>query len=622
MSVFWPFLRRLGRYRGLLGIAISAALVDAACAFGGFATLTWIIDQLFRSGVTVQDLLVEKLDRPVVRGWLGDPEPWIRDLVPAGRFAGFAFTLGIILVFALIGSVARYVHHMFAVTAVLRTVARIRLSVFHRLVHVPHELQLREGASEMISRVSRDCSALASGLELVTAKTLRQILVGVAVLGLALIFDWRLTLLFLLGVPVVAVLIRKFGKQIRRFTRRALRHNARMLGVLQEALQNHQIVKLFQGEGYERRRFNGILQGLLKQELRGQRFRALSPVAVELLGIAGISGISLVAAWYVFGAEERATSLLKVLGCLAMSASTLRPLASLNNRLQNAIAAADRVQEMLDMPTEGDGRRPPALAAHASSVAFDRVTYRYPGQQQPAVSEVSLEVPFGSTVAIVGPNGSGKSTLISLLPRLLEPESGRVLVDGTDVATVSRRSLRRQIAAVSQHAPLFGGTIADNIAYGRPGATREQVIAAAEAAHAHEFVRELAHGYDTVLAEGGEGLSGGQKQRIALARAMVREPRIFLLDEATSQVDAASEAKIAEALKAFRAGRTTFTIAHRLSTVIDADTIVVMQAGRVVAQGRHEELLATSELYHALAEHQLVGPGDGRSPAPARETQS
>jgi ABC-type multidrug transport system fused ATPase/permease subunit len=273
------------------------------------------------------------------------------------------------------------------------------------------------------------------------------------------------------------------------------------------------------------------------------------------------------------------------------------------------------VLELLDVSVEPSGADRPAdvsiLPRHEKSIEFDHVTFRYRPDLEPAVRDVSFRVDMGQTVAIVGSNGSGKTTVLSFLPRLLEQQEGRMLIDGTDTAKVSLRSLRTQMAVVTQQTVLFEGTIAQNIAYGRRHESMEKIIAAAKVGHAHDFIMQTPKGYDTMLTEGGAGLSGGQMQRIAIARAVLRNPAILILDEATGQIDSESEAEISKALTEISVGRTTFIIAHRLSTVIHADKIIVMKDGGVIAQGRHQELMESCDLYRTLVNTQLFGPSPG-----------
>ena len=298
------------------------------------------------------------------------------------------------------------------------------------------------------------------------------------------------------------------------------------------------------------------------------------------------------------------------MAALALAGAAFRPLANLNNDLQASAAAANRLDELLHVDVEsaarsGQQRRLRRLPRHGQSVVFDNVTFSYPGAERPAIADIVLTVEQGRTCAVVGGNGSGKTTLVGLLPRLYEPEHGRVLIDDVDIAECSLRSVRRQIAVVTQETILFDGTIADNLTYGSRHASHERMMEAARRAHADEFIDELPDGYDTQIGEWGQRLSGGQRQRIAIARAILRDPAILILDEATSQIDADSEAKISAALAEFMTGRTTFVIAHRLSTVVNADLIVVLDAGRIVATGKHDDLLAGCQTYQLLCRTQL-----------------
>jgi subfamily B ATP-binding cassette protein MsbA len=434
-------------------------------------------------------------------------------------------------------------------------------------------------------------------------------------LGVALLFNWQLTGIFLIGVPIIGIVLHRFGRTIRRATKRALGQMGKMLAALQEALQALAVVKVHQAEGYERRRFNRINRAVYKQEMKARVARAMSSPVVESIAMIGFMTVALVAAYFAFElGKAKPKDIVFVLGMLGAAGAAFRPLANLNSDLQTSAAAAERLHDALCMEVEPNTRRHPALHTaralprHCNSVVFENVSFRFPEAARDALQNVNLTVPHGSVCAVVGSNGAGKSTLLNLVPRLYTPAKGRVLIDGVDIADCSLRSLRRQMAMVTQQTVLFEGTIADNITYGSRTASMDRIIAAARQAHAHEFITELPEGYDSPLGEWGSRLSGGQRQRIAIARAILRDPAILILDEATSQIDSDSEAKIAAALAEFEHGRTTFVIAHRLSTVVGADMIVVMEDGRIAAVGKHEQLLDESPAYRVLCQTQLAGP--------------
>ena len=606
MSAFWHFLGRMLHYRTLVAIGIAAALAEAACAFAGFGALIWVIGQMFGTNETMRDVVAKNLTSGIGHAIVGDPAT-VTQWIPASKFGGFALALGVILALTLVGNALRIVHQMCAITAGLRTTMWIRKEAFQRLVHAPMQQVFTQGNADHLSRIVRDSGTLTSGFTALTAKALRDVLMGGVWLLIAFVINWKLTILFMVGLPLVYVALRKFGKRIRQATEYALKAYGWMVGAVQEALGGIAVVKVHTAEGYERRRFNTINRQVFAQEMKARLARATSSPLIEIIGIVGVMVVSLVAMWV---GQDNSKQVGFVLFALAMAGVALRPLANLNNSIQEAAAAATRLDEVLKLPVEpgprdgSEAERKP-LPAHRKSIRFQSISYAYPGAERSAVEGIDLEAGHGDTVAIVGPNGSGKSTLLSLLPRLVEPTRGRVLIDGMDIAGVTLRSLRKQMAMVTQHTVLFEGTIADNIAYGRLDQLRDKIEAAAKSAHAHEFIAALPRGYDTQLGEGGGGLSGGQKQRLCIARAILRNPAILILDEATSQVDADSEAKINEALRELRQGRTTFVIAHRLSTVIDADLIAVMQDGRIVDRGTHQELLGRCEMYQMLTRTQL-----------------
>ncbi|MEM1027322.1 MAG: ABC transporter ATP-binding protein [Planctomycetota bacterium] len=612
LKAFWSFARQMLHYRRLLAIAAVAAVLDALCAAAGFGMLLKVIEVLIGGQQGLQEAVDVALKSEKWVDRLGGDYSHLAQYLPADEFKGFLYTVLIILPLAVFGSTMRYTHQALAITVGVRVVTRIRQQAFFNILHLPIESSDDRRASDSLSRLVADTNQLSKGFNTLMGKAVRDVLMGTAFLLLAFASDWKMTGIFVIGLPIIGLAIRKFGKRIRRATKHTLREYANLIGAVQESTQNPAVVRLHNAEGYERRRFNTINRSLQKQILRARTAKALSSPVIELIALVGVISVSLVAAWYVFNGNGSPADMLRVLVYLGVAGMSVKPLASLNNDLQEAGAAAVRLQEVLNAEPEPNTREyrktdtAPALPRHQRDIVFEAVSYQYPGSEEWAVRHLDLRVGHGDSVAIVGTNGSGKSTLLNLLPRLTSPTQGRVLIDGTDIAAVSLRSLREQLSVVTQHTVIFAGTIADNIAYGRRHTPRPNIIAAAAAAFADEFVRELPEGYDTVLGEGGAGLSGGQRQRLCIARAILRDPAILILDEATSQIDSESEARITDAINEARTGRTTFIIAHRLSTVVDCDNIVVMNEGQIVDQGTHPELLERCVIYQTLVSTQLT----------------
>ena len=615
MNHFWKYARMLLEYKSLLALAAVGALIDALALGAGIGGLLLVIDTLLvpdgESGlISARELIRDKLSDPEVVQWIGNRSD-LAQIIPADPWSGFAFIVGGIFLLAVIGSIGRYIHEYNVITVVLRMITALRKRMFSHVMHLPMATVTSEGISDKLSRIVKDTSQLKAGLNAMMGRAVRDILQGVVFLTAAVVVNAWLTGIFVLGTPIVVLLIRRFGRRIRKATKRALASYAVMFGKMNEALQSLRVVKVHQGEGYERRHFAAVNRRVLRQEMRSRAAKALSAPVIELVGIAGVIGVALIAAWVIFRRGEEPADLAKVLLLLGAAAGALKPLTGLNNDLQEASAAAERLDQTLNLTVEPPAALErktgtPALPRHRESVRFENVWFTYPTASTPALRGVNLHVPFGSVCAVVGGNGSGKSTLLSLIPRLYSPGEGRVLIDGIDIAGRSLRSLRRQMALVAQDTVLFDGTIADNIAYGARHATRQRVEEAARRAHAHEFIANLPAAYDTQIGEWGSRLSGGQRQRLAIARAILRDPAILILDEATSQIDTDSEAKITAALAEFMRDRTTFVIAHRLSTVVHADMIVVMVDGAISAIGKHRELLASSDVYRTLCRTQLV----------------
>jgi len=485
-------------------------------------------------------------------------------------------------------------------------VNHLREDVFAHLMDMPMGFFAKERPTDSVSRIIRDTSVMGQAIKIMLGKALREPLNALFMLAFAMLLNWQLTLIFLASAPFVLVTVNAFGKRMKRATTKLLMAGSQMLSKLQEAMAGLKVVKVYNQQQYEVNSFRLINDRLLKQLLKISKVDSATSPVLEVLGMAaGAAAIIIGTAWVTRGRID-SPEFLTLLLLLGASAEAVRKTSDIWNKIQEANAAAERVFAIVDEPTEFEKPGATGLPLLKSKIEFKNIVFTYPGGDVPVLKGVNLIVQAGHNVAIVGPNGSGKTTLANLLPRLYEPDDGQILIDGTDIRDVTLSSLRRQIGMVTQNMVTFHDTIAANIGYGKPDAAPEEIIAAAKRSFAHEFIAPLPDGYDTVIGELSTGLSGGQLQRIIIARAILKNPAILIFDEATSQVDADSEAKIHKAIEEIMQNRTSFIIAHRFSTVVGADVIVVMDDGRIIAQGRHESLMQTCPLYQSLYQTQLV----------------
>lgn len=617
MDSFWHFAKQMGRYKGLLVLGFVFAAVSAGGLGAGLVAVQPVLETVLVPEHPGLPQIVGDLNRhPLVGGRI--PQSFI-DRLPEGAFTAVVWLMAGLGVLTVIGAAGNFLHQFFALTVVQRTVALIRRQAYGRVLHLPLKTVVSEGPTDAISRVVNDTEALSQGFIAMLSKAVAQVTKGVAALIAAFVIHWQLALAALIVMPLLATVIRKLGKRIRKASNRALSARAGLFRAATESLQGLRVVKVHTTERYESGRFGRVNKELLRQQLKVRTARAIASPLVELITVFVLGILIIISAKLILDGQLSKSVFFSTLAALGIAGASIKPLTGLLNDIQASGAAADRLRKLLDNePEPGHETRLPRLAPHSRSLSFDGVRVVYPGQTTPAVDGVSLEIRHGETVAFVGPNGCGKTTLLSLVPRLFDPDEGRVLVDGTDITRVRVRSLRRQIGVVTQEVILFKGTVRENIAYGNPDATEESIVAAAKKARAHDFVSAMPQGYDTAVGEQGLTLSGGQRQRIAIARALLRDPRILILDEATSMVDADSESHIGEVLRDFCDGRTTLVVAHRLRTVLSADRIVVMDAGKVVDTGTHEQLLERCQLYRQLAAGHLAG-AETRTGAGARE---
>jgi subfamily B ATP-binding cassette protein MsbA len=516
------------------------------------------------------------------------------------------FIILMMAVFTVIRCTARFFQDYTAEKIVDTSLAYLREDMFAHSMDIPAGFFSEKGTSDTVSRLIRDTTIIGSGLKMIFGKALREPLKAVGMIAVAMLIDYKLTLIFLCGAPLALYSLSKIGRRIKRATKRTLHSWSKMLGKLQDVTSAIKVVKVYNCQEYERSNFTTISRNLLRQQFRVAKLDSIAGPVLETLGmIAGSIGLVLGAQW-VYENKMEPSHFFTFLIALGATAESFRKTSGVWNKVQQANAAAERVYSVIDQQPEVEVPGAFEIAPLKDRIDFESINFTYPQSERPVLKDINLSVRAGHNIAIVGPNGSGKTTLASLIPRFYDPDSGQILIDGKDIREATLFSLRNQIGLVTQNVVTFNDTIEANIAYGRPGAAREEIIAAAKRAFAHEFISPLPEGYKTIIGEHGAGLSGGQLQRIAIARAILKNPAILIFDEATSHVDADSEAKIHKAIEEFMRDRTSFVIAHRFSTVITADIIVVMDDGRIIAQGQHDELIQTCAMYQSLYETQLV----------------
>jgi len=482
----------------------------------------------------------------------------------------------------------------------------LRQGLYAHLVRLSFGFYDRHQTGQLMSRATVDLQGVRFFLGYGLIFFFQNILTVVSVTVVLLVFEWKLALIALAITPILVVLAYRYSHVAHPTLREVQQKLADVATVAEENIVGVHVVKSFAQEPAERAKFDGRSEAVFAQTIKANRQRALYVPLISWIPLVAQGAVLLIGARMVTNGSLTVGGFVAFNLYLGMLVTPLRSLGMWVGQAQRATAAGERIFQIMDEPEE-IADRPGAikLPPGGGDLRFDGVGFEYMSER-PVLEDIQLEVPAGRTIALIGHTGSGKTTLTSLVPRFYDVTSGRVLVDGTDVRDVTLYSLRRAIGVISQDPFLFSATVRENITFGAPGLSDEEVEHVARLAEAHEFVERLPDGYDTVIGERGITLSGGQRQRLAIARAIAVDPRILILDDATASVDATTEAKIRLGLREAMRGRTTLIIAHRLSTISLADEIVVLDAGRIAARGTHDELLGTSPVYRDIYEHGLL----------------
>jgi len=524
---------------------------------------------------------------------------------PGTKLRTLIYIVCVLVTVGILSNVARYVGETMIAHAVLSTLLDLRDRLYEHILHLPMSYFAAAPTADLVTRFVQDIQEIQRGFTTLFGKFVREPLRAVFLIGLALKLDWRITIMVAAVVPVAVAVFWAVGRSVKKANKKLLQAYGAMISALTASLQSLRVVKAYTAEEHERKRLDDVDRRMFRQQLHLARLDAFLSPMMETLAV--ISG-SLLTVWLASRVIDR-TLTLSVFASLSVTLSMvfdpLRKMSDVYVRIQRATAGAERIFHVLDQTPEvavGGGQNVGPLE---KSLELRNVTFRYPNSTVDALSDVSLTIARGETIALVGPNGCGKTTLASLLPRLFDPWAGEVCYDGVDVRRIALKSLRSQIGLVTQDAVIFEATPLENIAYGSDSSDRAKIEDAARRAYADEFIRNLPGGFDAPIAERGSTLSGGQRQRLAIARAIYRDAPILIFDEATSQVDSESELKIQTAVREFSKNRTTIIIAHRLSTIQFADRIVVMEFGRIIDTGTHAELFERCPLYRTLCQTQM-----------------